>query len=203
MGIDQVRDIFGANDQLAGELREVAAKAFPAPHPRHSAFRPLMRRDRVLALSPDAPQAAELDLLLSGGFIPPERGPACWRLFEVFLAHLAHGRLTVLRDAALLDGVEFDLACAGLSSDFALRRLAERPLQIPLRPVAGRSAGYSKYRHAQETGLALRRVLADPVDEQSGLTAETRAVVAPLADFLDALAPGDDVIVLGSPVAHQ
>lgn len=197
LAIDQVRDIFGANDQLAGELREVAARAFPAPRLRRFAYRPLMRRDPAFALNPGNPHPEDVDALLAGGFVAPERLPACWQLLRVFLDHLAPARLTAIPDATLLDGIEFDLARAGLSSDFALRRLAERPLQIPLRPLPGQLAGYSKHRHAHETGLALREVLIAPVDQQSTLTAETRSLVAPVADFLADLPDGTDAIVVG------
>lgn len=156
-----------------------------------------MRRDRALALDPTLPQPADLDAILSGGFIAPDRLGACWSLFETFLAHLSHNQLTVLRDAALLDRVEFDLARGGLSSDFALRRLAELPLQIPLRPLPEQLAGYAKHRHAQETALALNEVLTSPIDEQSALTEETRAFVARIAAFLSALQPDEDVVVIG------
>ncbi len=197
LGIAQVRDIFGADARLADELREVASTTFPAPTRRPGAFRPLMRRDRSFAVDPDRPQQADVEALLSGEFIAPERAPACWHLVEAFVSHLSRAHLTVLRDAALLDRVEFDLARGGLSSRFALRRLAELPLQIPLRPLPGQLVGYAKRLHARETAVALDDVLTSPIDDQSALTEETRRFVTPVATFLTGLAEDEDVIVIG------
>ena len=44
------------------------------------AYRPLMRRDPAFALNPGNPHPEDVDALLAGGFVAPERLPACWQL---------------------------------------------------------------------------------------------------------------------------
>ena len=158
IAIDDVRDIFGASPELAEELREAARTAFPPEKPRRRGFLPLIKPEVV---DIHRPSADDLSVLLSGGFVPPERMVPSWRLFHALLDHRAADHQAVEIAPGELDAIEFDLSRNGLDSHYSLRRLAARELGIPLRGIDGGLIGYAKHTHVVETAEALRAVLPD------------------------------------------
>lgn len=188
IAIDDVRDIFGAPPERAEQLRRVAAARFPAPTTKRRWG--LFKRDPALAVDPTKPLRSDVDALLAGQFIAPERLPQSWRLLQGWLEELAcaHSRI----DYESLDAIEFDLARRGLPSTHSIRRLGERSLGIPLRDAPGMATGYSHHAHAAATHTALT------VIDQDTLQEKTRAVVSPLLDFLARLAGDADVVVIDS-----
>ena len=101
-------------------------------------------------------------------------------------------------DPAVAEDIEFDLARAGLNSDYALRNLAERELATPLRPLVGQVAGYAKHVQVVETLAALEAVRDQP--EAQG---RARAVVDPLLEVLRVAAsdPQLDVVLITTTAA--
>ena len=196
LGINDVRDIFGADETLAGRLREAARAHYSeAPPQRRRWFGPLLRRDPATEVDPGRPSTADVDALLSGGFVSSERVTPCWRLLHVWFAELAPASRAVDYDEDLLDRVEWELATLGLGSDHALRSLAERRLGVPLAPLPGQVVGYAKHLHAVEVLRHLR-----PILELPELTAETAAFVGPIVEVL-AAAEGDerlDILAIGT-----
>ena len=185
ISINDVRDIFGADASLAARLRQVAAQQFtPVTQPRSLLDRvgPLFARHRPTEIDPRNPLPADIDALLAGGHIPQDRLTHCWRVMLVWLEDLASQGLTIQIDG--LDQLEFDLARAGLPSDFSLRRLAERELGTALRPLPGQVVGYSKHLHVVET----HRHLLSVVDGASPEFSTTVAAVEPLLGLLGAIA---------------
>lgn len=159
ISINDVRDIFGAHPALAARLRQLAATEFgPPAKPRSLLDRvgPLLSRNRSVEVDPRQPLAGDVDALLSGGHIHYERLHQSWDLMLLWLGALATRALSLT--VADLDRLEFDLARAGLPSDFSLRQLAERELGIALRPLPGQLVGYSKHAHVLATLDQLRRV---------------------------------------------
>lgn len=195
--IDDVRDIFRADEQLSAELTAAASSAFPSHSRRSRGFWPLIRQSPT-RVDPARPTTEDLTTMLSGGFIPPERMAASWELFRVLLAHRATEHLTIDIAARELDEAEFDLSRHGLDSHFSIRRLGERPLGIPLRAPAGRVCGYAKLVHVAETAAALRAVL-EADDEESPIEASTREAADPLLGLCERAAEkGLDLVVLES-----
>lgn len=194
IGIDDVRDIFGADDTLAERLRAVAAARFATDPPvRRTWFKPLRRRDPGTEVSPDRPLRGDMEALLAGGYIAPDRLPQCWALFTIWLEELSLAHLELPWEPESFDRAEWDLAAAGLNSDFSLRRLAERQLGVPLRPLEGQVVGYAKALHVAETADALAAALTDPE-----LPEPTHALAAPLLDLLrEAAGAGLGVVVVG------
>lgn len=184
VGIDTVRDIFGADEKLAERLRAVLTREFAPTNPKAPGLLgklgPLFKRAPETEVNAALPLPADADALLSGGYIKPDRLAQCWEVMLIWLAELSAGHVDVSFEDA--DALEFDLARSGLSSEFSLRRLAERELGIPLRPLPRQVVGYSRNLHAQETHTALKRVLRESGDS---LQAETLAVVQPLMDLLE------------------
>ena len=196
IAIDDVRDIFGASPALAERLRASAAARFARPAPeRRSWLRPLMRRDPAFAVDPSAPSTPDVDALLSGGYIAPDRVAPSWRILIGWLDDLSAATRRVVWEAAAFERIEWNLARAGLNSDYSLRSLTDRDLGIPLRPLPGHAAGYAKHVHVVETLAGIRAAFDHPE-----LTAEDRAFLAPILEVLEAAAgqPRLDVVVVGT-----
>lgn len=194
IGIDSVRDIFGADEQLATHLREVVVRAFAPANPKSPGLLgklgPLFKRAPATEVNAAMPLPADADALLAGGYIPPDRLVQSWELMLVWLDELSTHSVDIsFHD---FDAVEFDLARLGLSSEFALRSLAERELGIPLRPLPGQVTGYCRNLHATETFTALTRVLSGSHDDPD-LQTETSAVVRPLMSLLETLSSDDSL----------
>lgn len=196
IAIDDVRDIFGASPALAERLRASAAARFARPAPeRRSWLRPLMRRDPAFAVDPSAPSTPDVDALLSGGYIAPDRVAPSWRILIGWLDDLSAATRRVVWEAAAFERIEWNLARAGLNSDYSLRSLTDRDLGIPLRPLPGHAAGYAKHVHVVETLAGIRAAFDHPE-----VTAEDRAFLAPILEVLEAAAgqPRLDVVVVGT-----
>lgn len=193
--IDDVRDIFGAAPALAERLRCVVAAHFSGPTPsKRSWFKPMLRRDPDTEVRTDRPLRGDVDALLSGGHIAPDRAQACWQVFTLWLEELSSAHQEVPYDPALFERIEWDLARSGLNSDYSLRRLADRQLGTPLRPLPDQVAGYAKSVHVAETAEALELAM-----QSTEMTAETRDFIEPIRRVLGvAVANGLDVVVIGS-----
>lgn len=196
ISIDDVRDIFGATPEVAQSLRTLAEeRAAPAQSPTRGWLRPLLKRDRPLEVDQSAPSRQDVDTLLAGAHIPPDRIAPSWRILTGWVERLATRSAREPWDQAAFDALEWDLARAGMNSDFSLRRLADRDLGIPLRPLPGQVAGYAKHVHVVGTLDALRRVYDHPE-----LDAADRRLLDPILGVLDAAAadPRLDVVTIGA-----
>lgn len=196
ISIDDVRDIFRAPPELAEGLRAVAAERFAPPQPpRRSWFAPLMRRDPATEVDPTSPLRTDVDALLTGAYIPPDRTAQSWRILTAWLEELAAEHRSLPWDAEAFDRVEWDLGRCGLNSDYSLRSLAERQLAVPLRPLPGQVVGYAKRVHALEALEDYRRVLANPE-----CAPESHAWLEPVVEVLEAVAADErlDVAVVGA-----
>ncbi|SDL43544.1 hypothetical protein [Tessaracoccus oleiagri] len=193
VAIDDVRDMFGADGDLAEELIAAARVAFPEEPHRRRAFLPLMRRAPEFTVANNRPTREDLSILLSGGYVSPERMRASWRLFHALLDHRSAAHITVDVTEEELERAEFDLARNGLDTYYSLRRLGERQLGIPLRGIEGHIDGYAKHVHVLETAAELRRVLGD-------VEPETRRIVNEVLGMCDVVAadPRLDLVVLES-----
>lgn len=148
IGIDELRDVFSGSPDVAANLRSVALAAFPAP-PRHSPtgmlskLGPLFRRPpEAPVIRPGVPTEHDLLAVVSGRFIPPERVPAAWALVRAYLEAQSWGSLPLELSQRQLDELEFDLAKAGMSSAYGLRKLFVDPLGVPLNTPPGMVAGF-------------------------------------------------------------
>lgn len=192
VAIDDVRDIFGADAQLSAELSDVAARAFPAEPTKPRAFLPLLRRPRDFAVDPTRPTKDDLSILLSGGYVAPDRMLASLRLLHVFLEHRAAAHRSVDIPSSQWSSAEFDLARHGVDTHYSLRRLAERQIGIPLRGGDGDVNGYAKHVHVAETVAAWEPVVGE-------LAPGSRALLEPVLEVCRVAAErGLDVVVLES-----
>ena len=186
LGIDEVRDIFGAAPGLAARLRAVAAAAFPPPaRPRPPGLLgwlgPVFKRDGKLIVDPKRPCGADVDALLAGRFCPPERLAPAWEILCAWLTELAHGQAAINANAERLGELEFSLARAGLPSPLALGTLLANDPQLPLLPPPGTSVGYAKHHHVR----AVCQALSERVPALAGPDQDA------LGPFLEALSEWD------------
>ncbi len=194
ISINDVRDVFGAEPELAARLRQVAAEKFPGrPHQRRR-LGPLLRRDPDSEVDPNRPLQSDVDALLQGGFIPAERSWQCWELLRVWLVDLSTALRTLELDLAT---TEYELAAAGLPSQYSVAHLWQRDLGVPLRPAAGQIVGYAKHPHALETLQALASL-----DSSGWLSEVTKQLTKELLNLLAAVrvSPAElDIVVVGHP----
>ena len=189
VGLDEVRGVFGAPDGQAAHLREVARRAFaPPPDPARSGLLsklgPIFRRlPAAVVLSPTQPEPHDVEVLLSGGHVRPERTGATWRVLETFVCDLAWDSTKLPLTPPSLDELDFALARGGVRSSVGLRHLLDTTTALRLMPVPGLTVGW----HRHETALAMAaayRVAAPQLE-----TPEHRELVTALASWLDGFVP--------------
>jgi len=93
LGISELRSLAGATNERRDEIRTLAEQAY-ADRVRPLAVRDLLgpihrRVPGAPVLRTDDPTPADLDLLLTGGPVPPARAAATWRLVEAVVGRLA------------------------------------------------------------------------------------------------------------------
>lgn len=203
IGIDEVRDTFGADPQLRDHLRQIADRAF-APEPAPTGppvgllgkIGPLFRRpiDQPV-IRPDQPTPADFDTLVSGQWVAPERLDATWRLFERLVGERSWGAMHLHLDDAMLNRIDFELARAGSPSHLGLAALLRSDARVGLTPKPGTVIGYRVHPHAVATADAYAQ--AQAALPSSDVADQVRMLVNWLNGFAHwgDLAPG-----LGRPV---
>jgi hypothetical protein len=201
VGIEEVRGISGAPADQAAHLREVAAKAFaPAPDEARggllSRLGPIFRRPpNVQVISPTQPEPADVERLLAGAYVPPERAGATWRVLETVVADIAWGSTRLALTSQSLDDLDFALARGGVSSSVGLRHLLGSTASLNLLPVTGLAVGW----HPYETALAMASSYRAASRELE--SAEQQEMTSALAGWLDGFVPWAQVAPsLGRPV---
>lgn len=182
--IDEVRDMFGATPEVAGTLRTIASDAFRVPQAEKSSPGRLGKLGPLFWRAPDAPVVphgmplpSDIEALLAGRFISPDRLETCWKVVDVWLEARSLARHELDRTPQQVDQLEFELTRAGLPSQYGIGKLMSLDAQLPLRPRPGMRVGYSKHAHVLASGRALHGCL-DQVLPHSRERAQQ------LADFL-------------------
>lgn len=159
VSISDVRSLFRPTGDLAQRLRGDVPFEVVTPH-KPSWFAPLLRRaPGAPVLAADSPLPSDVDKLLHGHFVPPDRLVPSWRIVSHWLDRLSAATLRLDFDRATSERLDFDLARAGVASHFALRTLWARDAALPLRPLGGSEVGYQRYAVAVELGEAWRASL--------------------------------------------
>lgn len=93
LAVGELRGVVGVDPAAAGRLRALAGRVLGAASPAPSArdpLGPLYRRvPGAPVVRPDDPTRRDLDTLLAGLPVPPDRVAATWRLVEALVAGLA------------------------------------------------------------------------------------------------------------------
>ena len=202
IGIDEMRGMFGAAPPEQERLRGVAARAF-AP-PRDDARRgglltklgPIFKRPPAApVVSPTQPVPQDVDVLLAGAYVPPERTGATWRVLETLVQGTAWGSTLMSLTPQSLDDLDFALARGGVSSAVGLRHLLSSSTSLNLLPVRGLTVGW----HPHEKALAMAGAYREAMPQVK--TQEQQEMVAALVTWLDGFVPWAQVAVsMGRPV---
>ena len=164
VGIEEVRGMFGASPQVAEHLRAVAQRAFAPPglEGAHDAvgrggllskLGPIFKRvPATPVISPTQPEPHDLEVLLAGAYVPPNRTGATWRLLETLVQGIAWGSTRMGLTAQELDDLDFALARGGASASIGLRHLLNSTLSLNLIAVNGLKVGW--YPHQKPAAMA-------------------------------------------------
>jgi hypothetical protein len=199
IGVDEVRGMFGASGERAAHLREIARTAF-APQSEKARggligkLGPIFRRPPgALVLSPTQPVPRDLEVLLAGAYVPPDRTAASWRLLEALVAGSAWGSTRLSLDDDLLEHLDFAVARGGVPAHLGLRQLLQCSLQLNLHPVSGLTVGWDS--HDTAVAMAYAYQEASPRIE-----VQHQDVVASLVQWLNGFPAWAEVApALGRP----
>jgi hypothetical protein len=201
IGIEEVRGMFGASPQVAEHLREVARRAFapPAVEARSgllSKLGPIFKRvPATPVISPTQPEPHDVEVLLAGAYVPPDRTGATWRLLETLVQGIAWGSTRMTLTPQSLDDLDFALARGGVSAAVGLRHLLNSTMSVNLVPVQGLTVGWHPHDKAVAMAAAYRSAIQDIKTE------EQREMIKSLTTWLDGFLPWVQVAAsLGRPV---
>ena len=207
LGIDEVRGMFGAPPQVAEHLRAVAQRAFAPPSMEGSPeavgrggllskLGPIFKRvPATPVISPTQPEPHDVEVLLAGAYVPPDRTGATWRLLETLVQGIAWGSTRMGLTAQQLDDLDFALARGGAPASVGLRHLLNSTLSLNLIPVSGLRVGWHPHQKAVAMAAAYRAAVADVESP------EQREMINSLTIWLDGFLPWAQVAAsLGRPV---
>ena len=201
VGIEEVRGMFGASPPVAEHLREVARSAFapPAVEARGgllSKLGPIFKRvPATPVISPTQPEPHDVEVLLAGAYVSPDRTGATWRLLETLVQGIAWGSTRMSLTTQSLDDLDFALARAGVSASVGLRHLLNSTMSLNLVPVQGLTVGCHPYHKALAMAAAYRSAIQDIKTE------EQREMINSLTIWLEGFVPWAQVAAsLGRPV---
>ena len=192
--------MFGASPAVADHLREVARNAFAPPpedsrHGLLSKLGPIFRRvPATPVISPTQPEPQDVEVLLAGAYVPPDRMGATWRLLETLVQGTAWSSTRMSLTEQGLDDLDFALARGGVSAAVGLRHLLNSSTSVNLVPVQGLIVGYHPYHKALGMASAYRAAMPEVK------TPEQQELVSGLVTWLDGFVHWADVAPqLGRP----
>lgn len=193
--------MFGASPAVAEHLRGVARHAFAPPVEAGRSgllakLGPIFRRvPATPVISPTQPEPQDVEVLLAGAYIPPDRMGATWRLLETLVQDTAWGSTRMRLTEAELSDLDFALARGGVSAAVGIRHLLNSNPGLVLIPVQGLTVGW----HPHDKALAMNDAYRLAMGEIK--TDEQREMVQGLTTWLDGFVPWAQVAAsLGRPV---
>jgi hypothetical protein len=201
IGLEEVRGMFGASPPVAEHLRGVAQRAFAPPVDAGRSgllgkLGPIFRKvPAAPVISPTQPEPQDVEALLAGAYIPPDRMGATWRLLETLVQGTAWGSTRMRLTEAELNDLDFALARGGVAAAVGLRHLLNNRTDLNLMPVTGMTVGW----HRHDKALAMNAAYRSAMHEIK--TDEQRAMISSLTLWLDGFVPWAQVAAsLGRPV---
>lgn len=200
IGIEEMRGIIGAGP-LTAELREAARRAF-APPERPKAKGLIGKLGPIFRRAPDAPvicptdpDPRDVDVLLAGAYISPERMGASWRVLEALVQYRCWGSTRMPLTPLSLEELDFALARGGVSAAVGIGHLLTSNTNVRLIPVQGLTAGW----HPHDKALAMAGAYRAAMPQIK--TDEQRELISALVMWLDGFVHWSQVAAgLGRPV---
>ncbi|MGJ6980761.1 DUF7691 family protein [Aestuariimicrobium soli] len=184
LSIHEVRDMFGADPELAARLRAIASDSFQVPAAEQKPtgllgrLGPLFRNNPGPVVPHGTPLPSDWENLIRGQYVSPDRLEVSWKVLDAWVDTLDWDTWHADLSPRELDDLDFALTKAGLPSRFGLRKLLQDDPQLPLRPSTGMRIGYSKAGHVAATAEELAAVLDDVEGDRN------QQVARDLAGFL-------------------
>lgn len=185
IGIDEVRGMFGASGHDQERLRDVATQALaPAVDDARrggllTKLGPIFRKPPAApVVSPTQPFPQDVEVLLSGAYVHPERTGATWRVLETLVQGTAWGSTKMSLSPEALDDLDFALARGGVTSAVGLRHLLGCTTSVNLLPVRGLTVGW----HPHEKVLAMAEAYRSALPQVK--TREQEETLAALVGWL-------------------
>jgi hypothetical protein len=155
VGIDEVREIFSANPEVAERLRAAAVARFRTDLPRQRGLLgklgPLLRpANDPAAPRPGVPGSDDVEDLLAGRHIPPHRLEQAWKLLEFWIGTLSWGSGEWPLTTARLRELDFDLVRAGIPAKYSVSDLFANGLGVSLSRCDNLAAGFVRAEQANE-----------------------------------------------------
>jgi hypothetical protein len=200
VGIEEVRGIIGAGP-LTAELREAARRVFARPE-RPKAKGLIGKLGPIFRRTPDAPvisstdpEPRDVEVLLAGAYISPDRMGASWRVLEALVQYRSWGSTRLPLALQSLEDLDFALARGGVAAAVGIGHLLTSNAGVRLIPVQGLTVGWHRHDKALAMAEAYRAAMPEiKTDEQRGL-------VSDLVTWLDGFVPWSQVAVrVGRPV---
>src|SRR5919107_3553967 len=130
-------------------------------------------------ISPTQPEPRDVEVLLAGAYIPPDRMGAMWRLLETLVQATAWGSTRMSLTEQGLDDLDFALARGGVSAAVGLRHLLNTKTSLSLIPVPGLTVGW----HRHDKALAMNDAYRSAIPLLK--TEEQREMINALTTWLD------------------
>lgn len=184
LSIHEVRDMFGADAELASRLRAIASDTFrvPAAEQKPSGLLgrlgPMFRSNPGPVIPHGTPLPSDWENLIRGQYVAPERLDVSWKVIDAWVDALDWDTWHADLSPRELDDLDFALTKAGLSSRYGLRKLMSDEPQLPLRAATGLRTGYSKTGHVTATATELAAILDEVEGERN------QAIARDLTRFL-------------------
>ena len=145
-------------------------------------------------VSTTQPEPRDVEVLLTGAYVPHERTGATWRVLETLVQGMAWGSTKMALTAQALDDLDFALARGGAPSSVGLRHLLSSPTSLTLLPVEGLTVGWSPHGKALAMADAYRGAMGELK------TTEQQELVTALITWLGGFIPWATVAAqLGRP----
>lgn len=183
INISEFRELQTGSPEIENYLMHLVQAAYPLPEPRPRkilGFIPAKPKLIARPVDPAAPTQTDARNLARGKFIAPDRLDAAWTLTRSWLDSVAWANWCVSITEAQINEIDFELASWGVETHFALRRLLNNRLSIPLRNPQGQVSGYVKYDQA----VGLRQAWGPAL---SSLSPGNRNFAAGLCQWLGSL----------------
>jgi hypothetical protein len=165
VGIEEMRTLISADPAKFEELRMAARRAFePHSEPVRTGLigklGPIFRRPPAApVLSPTQPEPADVEALLAGVYIAPDRMGASWRVLEALVQFRSWGSTRMELSRQALDDLDFALARGGVSASVGLRHLLNSTTGVRLIPVHGLTVGWHRYEQVLAMAGAYRTAI--------------------------------------------
>lgn len=189
-----VSKMFAANESFASSLRELTSEILPKNNPRKTKLSQLVRLWNSPSKAPDSnnnsPSQDDIDRMLHGLEIAPERRPQAWQIFECWVRGISYSNWITEVSKEQLNKLESHGIKLGIPAEYVLSKLFITKLEIPLSEYPELQNGYVNYQFIEGFYLAWKEIM--PSISANISAAETQILTDLLVFFRNVLNYADE-----------